>query len=230
LGFFFFVVTLITCFALSNASSNFTDNPCTGSSAPPAITVDQCALWQDFFDTMDGPEWNDCNSSRSDPLSCVLSHGQGIHGGTWSVGAIEDIILFDLGLKGTLPKSIGKMTGLVNLELGYNHLTGTIPSDLEQLKQLQSLDLTNNQLTGTIPPALANLKNLTTLWLRANKLTGLVPPLPFAQYNADSQGCAIDAPGDLCRECGQCNHFICPLPANSNDCKSLSDAGVRCGK
>jgi hypothetical protein len=219
---------LIICFALSNASSNFTDNPCTGSSAPPAITIDQCALWQDFFDTMDGPEWNDCNSSRSDPLSCVLYHGTGVHA---YGGEITDISLDSLGIKGTLPRSIGKMTGLVSLDLQGNHLTGTIPSELEQLKQLQSLDLADNQLTGTIPSELANLNKLTLLWLQANKLTGLVPPLPFAQYTGDqNQGCSLDEPGSDCREEGQCNHFICPLPANSNDCKVLGDAGVHCGK
>jgi hypothetical protein len=70
-----------------------------------------------------------------------------------------------------------------------------------------------------------------------NKLTGVVPPLPFAQYCGDERThppfctCHLDAPvnsGCACTE-PQCNHFSCPLPANSEKCTWASgEVGVQC--
>jgi hypothetical protein len=59
--------------------------------------------------------------------------------------------------------------------------------------------------------------------LAHNSLTGLVPPLPFKQY---SNGCGLDDPDG----CGAtCNHFKCPLPAGSEQCKYPGGRpGVHC--
>jgi Leucine-rich repeat (LRR) protein len=103
------------------------------------------------------------------------------------------------------------------LELYNNHLTGTIPSSIGEMAGITYLGLGYNQLTGTIPAALANLKLLSTLNLADNKLSGLVPPLPFAQYTGE---CILD--DHICHG-STCNHFSCPLPANSNKCE------VHCG-
>jgi hypothetical protein len=79
-------------------------------------------------------------------------------------------------------------------------------------------------LSGTIPSTLGNLKSLTSLVLASNNLSGEVPPLPFAQYTG---GCFLNlpAPGN----CPICNHFSCPLPAGSEQCKiDGGGAGVYC--
>jgi hypothetical protein len=151
---------------------------------------------------------------------------------------MTNLVLFGSGrdkgkndLKGTIPESIRQMTGLINLVLYGNGLTGTIPESIGKMTGLTLLTLEANQLTGTIPSVLANLKQLTTISLSYNKLGGVVPLLPFAQYSpvSPSTGCQLDAPDD-CKEF-ECNHFSCPLPANSDKCTNsypAPRAGVHC--
>jgi hypothetical protein len=131
-------------------------------------------------------------------------------------------------LKGTIPSSLASLTRLTKLELFGNNLKGTIPSSLASLTQLAYLGLESNNLTGTIPSSLASLTQLAYLALRGNALTGLVPPLPFKQYNYLVGECYLDDPGCGPRE-PHCNHFKCPLPAGSEQCKYPNgDVGVHC--
>jgi Leucine-rich repeat (LRR) protein len=83
-----------------------------------------------------------------------------------------------------------------------------------------------NNLRGIIPSSLAKLSKMNTLILSSNHLTGLVPSLPFAQYNTDSGRCVLDDASD-CTE-PNCNHFKCPLPAGSEQCKWYGNPGVDC--
>jgi hypothetical protein len=74
---------------------------------------------------------------------------------------------------------------------------------------------------------------LNEISLHTNKLTGLVPPLPFAQYTDPKHGglCFLDFPAYCINE-PNCNHFKCPLPAGSEQCKRTSlgetGPGVHC--
>jgi hypothetical protein len=111
---------------------------------------------------------------------------------------------------------------ITKIDLSASGLTGTIPSSLGSLAKLTSMDLFQNGLKGTIPPSLASLAKLTRLCLYFNFLTGLVPPLPFKQYSND---CVLDQPNS-CAIMKTCNHFKCPLPVGSDQCKT--GGGVRC--
>jgi hypothetical protein len=93
----------------------------------------------------------------------------------------EDLIsieLTDKGLSGTLPPSIGMLTGLILLSLSLNNMKGTIPSaeDFFQNYKKKSLGLGGNNVTGTIPPSIAQLTSLTLLSLNFNNLNGPIPP------------------------------------------------------
>ena len=58
---------------------------------------------------------------------------------------------------------------------GGNSLTGAIPRELGDLSNLEELDLSGNSLTGDIPPELGDLSNLAQLFLDSNSLTGKIP-------------------------------------------------------
>jgi hypothetical protein len=53
---------------------------------------------------------------------------------------------------GSIPSTIGMLTGLRRLALGNNQLTGPVPKELVQLNQLNYIELSGNpQLTGLLP-------------------------------------------------------------------------------
>ncbi|KAF9129063.1 hypothetical protein BGW39_004490 [Mortierella sp. 14UC] len=84
------------------------------------------------------------------------------------------IYLAGQGLSGTLPESIGSLTGLQYLLLYYNNLSGPIPSSLAYLPLL-ILDLSHNRLSGSLPSSAPGWVNLGTLSLEQNALTGSLP-------------------------------------------------------
>uniref|UniRef100_A0A2N9I3P3 non-specific serine/threonine protein kinase n=1 Tax=Fagus sylvatica TaxID=28930 RepID=A0A2N9I3P3_FAGSY len=76
---------------------------------------------------------------------------------------------------GSIPKELGNLKNLLELDLGYNKFTGPIPSSLVDLTKLVILLLDSNQINGSIPPEIGNLKNLSVLYLSNNRLTGPIP-------------------------------------------------------
>jgi Leucine-rich repeat (LRR) protein len=78
-------------------------------------------------------------------------------------------------LTGSIPKEIGNLTNIYNLNLGRNLLTGFIPTEISNLTKFQSLNLDGNLLTGPIPIGIGILTSLTDLNLRNNKLSGSIP-------------------------------------------------------
>lgn len=58
----------------------------------------------------------------------------------------------------------------------YSNKLRSLPKEIGNLKQLEELDLGNNQLVS-LPPEMGNLKQLKRLNLRNNKLTGQPPEI-----------------------------------------------------
>ena len=88
-----------------------------------------------------------------------------------------------VGLTGTLPPELGRLTALRYLSVeGKGHefklggLTGAVPRELGSLKELEDLHLSRNYLSGVVPPALGGLESLRSLHLDENLLTGGIPP------------------------------------------------------
>jgi hypothetical protein len=205
---------------------NLRDDPCEcGGRTCPHPTAEICVTCKNGDITAMNLEGNGLNGTIPSSISELT--------GLTYLGLDENAI------KGTISSSIGELTSLTELHLDRNQLTGSIPSAVAKLTGLTMLMLHYNKLTGGIPSELADLKALTRLYLAQNKLTGRVPPLPFEQYNGGETGgteCWLNAPSGLepnpnpyaCTE-PECNHFSCPLPANSNKCKYFGgDAGVHC--
>jgi hypothetical protein len=76
---------------------------------------------------------------------------------------------------GEIPKVIGKLIALQQLNLSHNSLIGHIQSSLGNLTNLESLDLSSNLLTGRIPTQLGGLTFLAILNLSHNQLEGPIP-------------------------------------------------------
>ena len=88
---------------------------------------------------------------------------------------------------GQIPKVLGKLQFLRELNLSHNSLTGYIPSSLGNLLLLESLDLSSNMLNGSIPMQLTSLTFLAVLNLSQNKLIGPIPQgLQFNTFQNNS--------------------------------------------
>ena len=83
--------------------------------------------------------------------------------------------LSDMGLDGSVPAELGRLSTLSYLDLRDNGLGGPMPPELGDLANLRYLYLHGNTLDGEIPPELGDMTNLRYLWLHSNDLTGEIP-------------------------------------------------------
>jgi len=84
---------------------------------------------------------------------------------------LEHLWLGSTGLK-QLPKELGQLHMLKQLDLSFNRELKTLPPEVGQLRSLESLNLRNSGLTS-LPEELGQLKNLRFLDLQATELTTL---------------------------------------------------------
>ena len=91
----------------------------------------------------------------------------------------DELLIVDLSrnsLTGSLPSSLGGLTGLLKMDLSNNLLQGSIPPELAGLKSLTLLDLRNNSLTGGLPQFVQGMASLQDLLLSNNpQLGGALP-------------------------------------------------------
>ena len=55
-----------------------------------------------------------------------------------------------LRIAGSIPKTVGNLTQLQELHLGWNSLEGEIPKDIARLRKLHTLYLNANRLSGVV--------------------------------------------------------------------------------
>lgn len=92
-----------------------------------------------------------------------------------SSSRIESISLYECSFTGSLPASLGGVTGLRLLQLKNNAISGTIPPELFALPNLESVGLHGNRLTGSIPSFGGNGMKLEYISLGVNQLEGSLP-------------------------------------------------------
>jgi hypothetical protein len=89
------------------------------------------------------------------------------------------VIELDLGyieLEGLVPRELGMLSGLKDLDLHGNDLQGVIPHRLLiGLKTIEYLRLQMNGLFGSIHKEIARMKNLRELYLFGNFFAGTIP-------------------------------------------------------
>lgn len=91
-------------------------------------------------------------------------------------GQIEELILFDNQLKGTMPESFGAFTKLHTLDVERNSMSGKPFVTLYGLSGLRKIHLSDNlfdeELSG---PGMLNWELVQDLWLGNNMFRGVVP-------------------------------------------------------
>lgn len=123
-----------------------------------------------LYESTRGQRWtNNQNWLTSKPLA----EWYGIQ--TNAAGRVTGIDLHENGLRGTLPRDLGRLEFLEYLRLNSNAVRGTIPSSIGGLTRLEDLSLEGNNLMGSIPVSLGNMNRLKVLRLYANFLTGSIP-------------------------------------------------------
>ncbi|CBI17888.3 unnamed protein product, partial [Vitis vinifera] len=128
--------------------------------------------------------------------------------------SLQDFVAYSCQIKGPIPKEIGSLRNLNQLDLSENNMTGSIPSTIKGMKSLQSLsslnlshnsfwgpipesfrelitldymDLSHNNISGSIPKSMVALSHLQYLNLSFNNLSGEIPSEgPFANFTAAS--------------------------------------------
>ncbi len=127
-------------------------------SSAPSATFDlenQPQALIELYEYTDGPSWENSDGWLSELSPCEW------HGVTCWGDKVVELELVDNQLRGTIPKEIGQLGYLKNLDLRNNQLSGNIPAEIGALSDLKHLYLSGNrELSGSIPPELGNLSNL----------------------------------------------------------------------
>jgi hypothetical protein len=89
--------------------------------------------------------------------------------------AIDTLALSDHRLDGTLPRELGLLSKLRQVDLSSNVIRGPIHGEIALLTDLASLNLHENHHSGSIPDALGTLNHLETILLQSNNFSGRIP-------------------------------------------------------
>jgi Leucine-rich repeat (LRR) protein len=78
-------------------------------------------------------------------------------------------------ISGTIPREIGYLVNLTDLDLTWNPIEGVIPTTIGSLSKLGRMQISYNLLSGPIPDTIGNLTELNFLFLLENELNGTIP-------------------------------------------------------
>ncbi|MCG3192800.1 MAG: hypothetical protein DIJKHBIC_02047 [Thermoanaerobaculia bacterium] len=141
-------------------------------SAWAAIPAAQRNALIDIYNSTAGASWTDRTNWLGAAGTECTWFGVTCDGGQTYVRVLN---LRNNNLAGTIPTTVGNLTGLLDFLVSGNQLTGSIPSQLATIPPLEYLDLSFNQLSGSIPAAIWSMATMKYLYLNDNQLTGSMP-------------------------------------------------------
>lgn len=142
------------------------------SSIEPELYEKEHQALIDFYHSTQGANW----TRQDNWLSKTVPHTKWHGVLSDSDGHVIEIQLYDNGLEGPLPESIGDLHALKTLYLSFNKISGNIPSTLGvSTPSLENVWLKANRLEGEIPATLFQGGNLKWVDLHVNYLTGSLP-------------------------------------------------------
>jgi len=153
---------------------------CDASTEP---SLKDCLALVALYDSTDGGNWTRNDGWLDNDGPCRW------YGVICSDGRVDQVLLADNNLTGTLPPQLGDLEPF-KLDLSMNRIGGEIPSALGNLTGsawigIGQIDLSDNELTGSIPPELGNMSLISAIDLSGNQLTGSIPG---ELGNLDGQG------------------------------------------
>ncbi|KAF8035274.1 hypothetical protein BT93_C1332 [Corymbia citriodora subsp. variegata] len=92
-----------------------------------------------------------------------------------NISTLEELILEDNLLEGTLEPNIGNLSRLRRLLLTANNFTGTIPESFGNLKNLEDFRIDGNTLSGKIPDFIGNWTKVKRLDMQGTSMEGSIP-------------------------------------------------------
>ncbi|GLU15104.1 hypothetical protein SLE2022_316290 [Rubroshorea leprosula] len=95
----------------------------------------------------------------------------------WGSMKLLNISLLGNRLTGPIPKEIGNISTLIELNVEINQLSGALPSELGNLTSIKRLLLTSNNFTGELPATFSRLTSLKDFRIGDNRFTGKIPSL-----------------------------------------------------
>lgn len=159
-----------------------TDNITLSGDRPTTTILERYVLALLYFGT-DGPNWTrqDLNFLTESSV-CEWNNkippdrlgGLGIYCDI-SASSVRQVVLYGIGLAGTIPWELSLVSDLQGLSIGTNSLTGSIPVELASLQKLDFFHVALNQLSGTIPTEFGRLTLLTDFHISSNFLSGTLP-------------------------------------------------------
>jgi hypothetical protein len=139
-------------------------------SAVSQITLADCNALVDLYASTSGAGWTDNTNWLVTTTPCTTWYGVDCSG-----GRVSDLELSLNNLTGSLPASIGDLTGLEVLWLDNNSLTGSLPADVGDLVLMDWFDVSNNQLSGSLPAGIGNWAAANLIFLDHNQFSGSIP-------------------------------------------------------
>ena len=108
-------------------------------------------------------------------LAFSSSNVQSLQGIDAAATTLEQLHMTSLGLTGSIPAQIFKLTNLRGLFANYNNFNGTVATAIGNLRYATDIFLFDSDLTGTLPTEIGLLSNLETITLADNALSGTLP-------------------------------------------------------
>ncbi|KAL8043567.1 hypothetical protein ABFS82_09G130400 [Erythranthe guttata] len=140
----------------------------------------------------------------------------------FQMGKLSFLHLGENQLEGNIPPSIGlefETQSLRSLNFSSNRLTGSVPKELGKLKMLEQLDICCNNLSGNLE-VIGQLHSLTEVNVSYNSFAGPIPS-PLVKFVISSPSSFIGN-SDICIDCRVESGVSCQGYNNNNTFKSCN--------